>query len=97
MVKVELEKWGCSLSDLHNLATQSPHYRTRERFFALYQIASGVASATSWALQINRSDEAVLQWLHKFNERGPIALDYRRTGGRPRFLKKIKPTKLSKR
>ena len=83
MVRVEMQKWGQSLDDLRRLALQAPHHRTRERFFALSLIADGTHNATTWAARYGRRDETVLLWLHLYNEEGPDALTYRRTGGAP--------------
>ena len=48
-------------------------------------IANERTNATSWAAEIGRSDETVLKWVHTYNEQGPTALLYQRTGGRPLF------------
>src|SRR3954468_18521101 len=82
MIRVEMAKWGQSLEDLRRAALEAPHRRSRERFQALYLIASGQFNATSCAAHIGRHDETVLAWVHLYNERGPDALAYRRTGGK---------------
>jgi transposase len=33
----------------------------------------------------------VMEWLHRYNEHGPAALAYRRTGGRPPFAQRSRP------
>ena len=86
MVRVDMAKWGQSLEDLRRISVQAPHRRTRERFQALYLIASGRFNATTCAAHIGRQDETVLGWVHRYNEHGPDALTYRRTGGRAPFL-----------
>ena len=86
MVRPELVKWGQSVSDLRRLSTEAEHARTRERFLALYMIASEQSSATAWAKEIGRTKETVLGWIHAYNRAGPEALTYRRTGGRSPFL-----------
>jgi hypothetical protein len=90
MVRVELEKWGQSLDDLRRLALQASHHRTRERFLALSLIADGSHNATTWATGYRRQDDTVLAWVHAYNQRGPDALTYRRTGGAP-LLRPSKP------
>jgi hypothetical protein len=65
---------------------ETPHRRSRERFQALYLIASGRFNATTCAAHIGRQDETVLAWVHRYNELGPDAMTYRRTGGRAPFL-----------
>jgi hypothetical protein len=86
MVRVEMSKWGQNLEDLRRASLETPHRRSRERFQALYLIASGRFNATTCAAHIGRQDETVLAWVHRYNERGPDAMTYRRTGGRAPFL-----------
>ena len=88
MVRPDVEKWGQTVADLRRLAIQAPHARSRERFQALYIIGSGQTNATAWAKNAGRSDETVLRWLHTYNQGGPVAISYRRTGARPPFLTK---------
>jgi Helix-turn-helix domain len=83
MVRVEMQKWGQDLEDLRDRAIQAPHPRTRERFLALSLIADGTHNATTWAAQFGRQDDTVLHWVHTYNQEGPDALTYRRTGGAP--------------
>jgi hypothetical protein len=83
MVRVEMQKWGQDLEDLRHLALQAPHPRTRERFLALSLIADGTHNATTWATRFGRQDDTVLHWVHTYNQKGPDALTYRRTGGTP--------------
>jgi len=49
MVRVELDRWGQRLQDLCQTALHADHPRTRERFQALYLIASGQFNATTCA------------------------------------------------
>ncbi len=91
MVCVEMGKWGQTLEDLRRASLHAPHARTRERFQALYLIASGAHNATSCAAHIGRQDETVLAWVHDYNEHGPDALSYRRTGGRAPLLPHNRP------
>ena len=86
MVRVEWAKWGQSLEDLRRASLQAVHPRTRERFQALYLIASGQFNATTCALHLGRHDETILGWLHRYNAHGPDALTYRRSGGRSPLL-----------
>lgn len=87
MIRPATAKWGQTTDDLRRLALESEHPRTRERFMALYQIASGHTNATAYAKEIGRCDDALLNWVHRYNEQGPDALIYRRTGGRTPFLR----------
>jgi len=81
MVRVDLLEWKQTLEDLRQASLSAPHRRTRERFQALYLIASGQFNATTCAAHIGRQDETVLSWLHLYNDKGPGALAYRKTGG----------------
>ena len=86
MIRVEMAKWGQTLEDLRHASLHAAHGRTRERFQALYLIASGHLNATSCAAHIGRNDETVLLWVHRYNEHGPDSLSYRRSGGRAPLL-----------
>ena len=57
------------------------HPRTRERFFALYEITQG-KNATTIAREINRRPHTVMNWVHLYNQLGAAALIYQRSGGR---------------
>ncbi len=86
MVHVEMAKRGQTPEDLRRASVQTAHRRSRERFRALYLIASGRFNATTCAAHIGRQDETVLGWVHRYNEHGPDALAYYRTGGRAPLL-----------
>jgi transposase len=86
MIGVEIAKWQQTLEDLRLASLSAPHPRSRERFQALYLIASGQFNATTCAAPIGRQDETVLAWVHRYNEHGPDALTYRHTGGRSPLL-----------
>jgi hypothetical protein len=90
MLCVESARWGQTPADLRRLATSAPHPRTRERFLALYEITQE-SCATRIAERTHRHPQTVLEWLHLYNTRGPEALVYRRTGGRPPFARRSKP------
>ena len=64
------------------MALSAPHPRTRERALALFDMAQG-RCATQVALRTGRRAQTVMGWVHAYNERGPDALAYRRSGGRP--------------
>jgi transposase len=85
VVAVDYERWQQTPDDLRSMALQAAHPRTRERFLALFDIASG-SCATAVARATGRSDESLLRWVHAYNERGPEALVFRHTGGRPPFV-----------
>ena len=68
----------------------APHPRTRERFLALYEITQE-SCATRVAARTRRHPQTVTEWLHLYNTRGPEALAYQRTGGRPPFARRSRP------
>lgn len=86
MVKPDLAKWNQTVADLQQMALGAGHYRSRERFQALSMIASEHSNASAWARQIGRQAQTVMGWVHAYNEGGPTALAYQRSGGRPPFL-----------
>lgn len=86
MIQVEMAKWQQTAADLRRAALYETHPRGRERFQALYLIASGQFNATTCAAHIGRQDETVLRWVHLYNQHGPDALAYRHTGGRSPLL-----------
>jgi hypothetical protein len=81
MVRVDLARWGQTVEDLRAASLAAPHRRTRERFQALWLIASGQFNATTCASHVGRADETVLAWVHRYNDQGPDALAYKKTGG----------------
>ena len=86
MLKPDLSKWQQTLPDIQRLALEAAHQRSRERFQALYMIASQHSNASEWARQIGRQEQTVMGWVHSYNASGPAALHYQRSGGRPPFL-----------
>jgi ribosomal protein L15 len=90
VLRVDHERWGQSVADLRRLALSAPHARGRERFLALHEIARG-GCATGVAGRTGRHAQTVMEWVHRYNEGGPEALAYRRTGGRPPFARTSRP------
>ena len=88
MIKVDTAAWKQTLEDLRWASIHEPHPRNRERFQALYLIASGQFNATTCAGHIGRQDETVLSWVHRYNRHGPDALRYQHTGGRAPLLRR---------
>ena len=84
MLRVDWARWGQTPEDLRRLAMSAPHARTRERALALYDIAPE-SCATTVAERTGRHPQTVMEWVHAYNERGPEALAFCRTGGRPPF------------
>ena len=90
MLRVDYARWGQTPEDLRALALSAPRARTRERALALFDIAQGHC-ATQVAWRTGRHPQTVMGWVHAYNERGPDALVFRRTGGRPPFAPGSRP------
>jgi hypothetical protein len=97
MVRPDTTKWGQSVDELRRMSTEAAHARTRERFLALYMIASGQSNATAWGKATGRMKETVLGWVHAYNRGGPEAITYRRTGGRSPLLPRSRRSRSSTR
>ena len=82
MLRVDHARWGQTPADLRHRAMSAPHPRTRECCLALSDITQE-SCATRVAARTRRRPQTVMEWLHWYNTRGPEALVYRRTGGRP--------------
>src|SRR5262249_26220027 len=54
MIRVEMARWKQTLEDLRLASLDAPHPRSRERFQALYLIASGQFNATTCAPPLGR-------------------------------------------
>ncbi|MBA3938989.1 MAG: helix-turn-helix domain-containing protein [Planctomycetes bacterium] len=89
MLRVDHARWGQTPEDLRQLATSAAHQRTRERFLVLYEITQARCAAQV-AERTSRHPQTVMEWLHLYNEHGPAALAYQRTGGRPPFAQRSK-------
>src|SRR3982751_4476819 len=89
--RVDYARWGQTPEDLRHLALSAPHARTRERALALFDITQH-RCATQVAGRTGRRAHTVLGWVHAYNQGGPAALAFRRTGGRrPPFARAAKP------
>jgi hypothetical protein len=95
MLRVDYRRWDQTVADLRHLALTAAHPRSRERFLALHEIAQG-RCATAVAERTGRRAQTVMGWLHAYNEHGPEALRYQRSGGRPPFVR-ISPPRLASR
>jgi Homeodomain-like domain-containing protein len=95
VLRVDHQRWEQTVTDLRHLALSAAHPRSRERFLALHEIAQG-SCATAVAERTGRRAQTVMGWLHAYNEHGPEALTYQRTGGRPPFVR-ISPPRLASR
>ena len=81
MLRPDYPKWAQTVDDLRQLAVGSSHIRTRQRFMALFEIATG-SNATTVARAIGRHRQTVQSWVHAYNDHGPTSLVFKRTGGR---------------
>jgi hypothetical protein len=86
VLRVDVSRWDQTAADLRDLALHSHHPRSRERFLALHEVAQG-GCATEIATRSGRHPQTVMGWVHTYNEHGPAALLYRRSGGRPPFAR----------
>lgn len=82
MLKVNLQRWHHSADRLRQEALSAPHARTRERLLALYDMTQG-KSATQVGRQHGRNPQTIMDWVHRYNQSGLEALEYRHTGGHP--------------
>ena len=91
VIRVEYARWGQTQEALRHLALSAPHARTRERALALFDITQH-RCATQVAVRTGRRAHTVMDWVHAYNQGGPDALTFRRTGGRrPFFARAAKP------
>src|SRR4051794_12168806 len=91
MLRVDYARWGQTLEDLRYLALNAPQARTRERALALFDITQH-RCATQVAMRTGRRAHTVMDWVPAYNQGGPDALTFRRTGGRrPFFAHPAKP------
>ncbi len=90
MLRVDHQRWGRTVADLRHLALSATHPRSRERFLGLHEIAAG-SCATAVAGRTGRRAQTVMGGLHAYNEHGPEALTFQRTGGRPPFARILPP------
>jgi Homeodomain-like domain len=86
VLRVDVSRWDQTAADLRDLALHADHPRSRERFLALHEIAHG-GCATEIATCSGRHPQTVMGWVHAYNNHGPAALLYRRSGGRPPFAR----------
>jgi hypothetical protein len=91
VIRVDCARWGQTPEDLRHLALSAPHARTRERALALVDITQH-RCATQVAVRTGRRAHTVMNWVHAYNQGGPDALAFRRTGGRrPFFARAAQP------
>ena len=95
VLRVDDERWGQTPAALHQLALSAAHPRSRERFLALHDIAQG-SCATEVAERTAHRPHTMMDWMHAYNNRGPEALVYQRTGGRPLFAQTSRPRSAKK-
>jgi hypothetical protein len=94
MLKVNYNKWNQDSHELRREAIIAKHPRTRERIMALYEITQGKCP-TKVAREIKRRPATVMEWVHKYNKGGLMAIQYKRTGGSlPLFCMELPITSL---
>lgn len=82
MLRPDCSRWNQKPEDLLRLSIEADSPRSRERYLALYMIASQQSNATQWAQKIGREDQTVMGWVHRYNAEGPSGVIYRHSGGR---------------
>ncbi len=87
MLTVNYHQWNQTVEQLREMSLTAVHPRTRERFMALYEICLG-KSATRVGQDTQRNPQTIMDWVHRYNQRGPEALTFRQTGGHPPVLSK---------
>ena len=93
MLAPDLAKWHQNVNDLFKAALAAGHPRTRERFMALYHLACEGGGATAYADKTARDRCTVMDWVHRYNEGGPQALCYKRSGGTRPFFQTARSVK----
>ena len=86
MLRPNFNKWDQTSEEIRQLSIKAEHPRSRERFQALYLIGIGQTNSSRLAEEIKRDDQTVMGWIHRYNNEGPDALLYKRSGGHPPFL-----------
>lgn len=82
MLKIDFSRWNQSADIMRDQALSSEHPRTRERWMALYEICIG-KNATKVGSATGRNPQTIMEWVHRYNEKGPDALVFKQTGGHP--------------
>src|SRR4051812_31070351 len=75
VIRVDHARWGQTPEDLHHLALNAPHARTRERALALFDITQH-SCATQVAGCTGRRAHTVMEWVHAYNQGGPDAVTF---------------------
>lgn len=86
MLTVDYNRWDQDPEILRARGLHAQHPRTRERFLALYEICGGDQNASQVGRKTGRNPQTVMDGVHRYNERGPVALVYQHTGGRSPLL-----------
>ena len=87
MLKIDFSRWNQSAEIMRDQALSAEHPRTRERWMALYEICIG-KNATKVGSATGRNPQTIMEWVHRYNEKGPDALVFKQTGGHPPFVKR---------
>jgi transposase len=95
MIRADFDKWEQDSETMRRLGIEAEHKRSRERFQALYMIGTGQVNATQWAQETNRNPGTVMEWVHSYNAKGPSALCYQQSGGRPPLFVQQKSSRSS--
>jgi transposase len=87
MLKIDFSRWNQSADMMRDQALSAEHPRTRERWMALYEICIG-QNATKVGSATGRNPQTIMEWVHRYNEKGPDAIVFKQTGGHPPLCQK---------
>lgn len=84
MLEIET-KWGLTIDDFRQKAKQATHPRDHERWLALTWVAEG-KSKVEVAQLLNRDYSTIINWINRYNEKGPGGLTYQPPRGQKSWL-----------
>ena len=77
-----LKHWGLDVGAVRQRVYRAPTPRERERWHAIWLLASGWPAAQV-AAALERDPHTIGEWLAAFGRGGPAALTFDQTGGSP--------------
>jgi hypothetical protein len=82
MLRIDFSRWNQSAAIIRDQALGAEHPRTRGRWMALYEICIG-KNATKVVIATGRTPQTIMEWVHRYNDKGPEAIVVKQTGGPP--------------
>ncbi len=86
MLRIDFSHWRQSAEVVRDQVLSAEHLRTRERWMALYEICTG-KNATKVGTATGRNLQTIMDWVHRYNDKGPEAMVFKQTGGHRPFVK----------